>query len=219
MELLIVVAIISILFSILIPALRNVRNRAKSVNCISNLKQIHMISCNYADDNGGMIAPFYDGTYTWNNKLRILGYIGTPELMTCPGIYPHKYDPTNSSAVYGMLYLGGSCMSMNIFANPVVVTHAGGSVAYNSPSSALLFCDSIRDYGSKPRGQFYYVIPSGVTTIHSDYGVAYAAHMKKRINSIFADGHAEEAASSMLYKAKIRQYCELDSDGIFNLSP
>jgi prepilin-type processing-associated H-X9-DG protein/prepilin-type N-terminal cleavage/methylation domain-containing protein len=57
-ELLVVIAIIAILASMLLPALNKAREKAKAVNCKSNLKTCAMILFAYADDFEGAI-PLY----------------------------------------------------------------------------------------------------------------------------------------------------------------
>ena len=55
-ELLVVIAIIAILAAILMPALSQARERAKTSNCTNNLKMLAHSTLQYADDNNGM-AP------------------------------------------------------------------------------------------------------------------------------------------------------------------
>lgn len=52
-ELLVVVAIVSILAAMLVPALKNARESAYAVKCLSNLKQMGALAAVYADDNDG----------------------------------------------------------------------------------------------------------------------------------------------------------------------
>ena len=71
-ELLVVIAIIAILAALLLPALASARNRARTTNCISNLKQWNLAEQIYATDNNDGIPS--DGldrnngdTYPGNN--------------------------------------------------------------------------------------------------------------------------------------------------------
>ncbi len=63
-ELLVVIAIIAILASMLLPALNQAREKAKSIKCTANLKQLELATINYADDYDGYFNP---------RKIRISG--------------------------------------------------------------------------------------------------------------------------------------------------
>ena len=60
-ELLIVVAIISILASLLLPALKSARDKAHAITCLSNMKQVGFGSAQYTGDNDDWLVPNWNG--------------------------------------------------------------------------------------------------------------------------------------------------------------
>jgi prepilin-type N-terminal cleavage/methylation domain-containing protein/prepilin-type processing-associated H-X9-DG protein len=60
-ELLVVVGIISVLISLLLPALNKAREAAKTVSCLSTLRQFGQASANYSAENKGYLHPCYYG--------------------------------------------------------------------------------------------------------------------------------------------------------------
>jgi prepilin-type N-terminal cleavage/methylation domain-containing protein/prepilin-type processing-associated H-X9-DG protein len=94
-ELLVVIAIIAILAGMLLPAMSRAKSKAKSIQCVNNVKQIAMANFMYINDNGGAI-PYRINDSLWMKTL-IDNYAQVAKVRLCP-VAPYDRKKPSGSA-------------------------------------------------------------------------------------------------------------------------
>ena len=122
-ELLVVIAIIAILAALLLPALKNAKDSAKTMVCNSRLKQLFLLSNEYVEYNEGW-APYvswawkskiseYLPTYTYSPSEGSLTVGDVKNLFYCPSAIPipqNKWDGRNCA--FTASYTGSGVMNV-----------------------------------------------------------------------------------------------------------
>ncbi len=86
LELLVVIAVITILAAMLIPAMQEVRFQAQVTTCKNRRRQNYLDVMLYTQDHGGFLPPNFA-------QLADKGYVSGPQLLFCPAFTrPHTKD-------------------------------------------------------------------------------------------------------------------------------
>lgn len=193
-ELLIVIAIIAILASLLLPALKRARDSAMGIKCISNIKQTALATANYLDDNNNSIILAIWGSVdrVWTQYLYDNGYVSNPDMLFCPSYPPQTYpgNPFANSRFNTYGYFAN--FPANLKGPPVTIdgVNSTDTAMYKNvkkPSKLFIYIDSAGIMESKTttyqkQGWKAYAVGTEMA-IHARHG--------KRANSVFFDGHAE----------------------------
>jgi prepilin-type processing-associated H-X9-DG protein/prepilin-type N-terminal cleavage/methylation domain-containing protein len=209
-ELLVVMGIIAVLIALLLPVLGNARESGRSVQCLSNLREMVVACQAYATTNRGFCPPAIQGftrgnlsyadswDYTIVTDLSTFAVTVEPGLLwmgrgdlrihQCPSFFGNAMASNNeyTGYNYNTSYVGrGAYAALSKFDPPAKLAEI------RRAAETILFGDG--EYGSGANKYMRSPLPSGRP---SDVGVprntgTQGFRHRKRTNAAFADGHAD----------------------------
>ena len=144
-ELLMVIGIIAMLAAMLLPSLRNAKEKGKEIACASKQKQIGQAINMYIDDSEGWLLPFSGVSLFMSTTLPYLApnYPGVYEYMckNKENIIYHCPSATPEDSMSGSLYSYGTNEHMHSY-NPPAAWWIQKITKVSYPEKALLLTDA-----------------------------------------------------------------------------
>lgn len=111
MELLVVIALISTLAALLLPALSKSQELGRSTACLGNLRQAGLALQLYTQDNGNRLPFMRDQAIGSTNELPgpdlvLSNYLGNVRVLRCPSDRVQCFEKTGSSYSWNSLLNG-----------------------------------------------------------------------------------------------------------------
>ncbi len=230
-ELLVVIAIIAILAAMLLPALSRAKDRARTVNCKSNCRQVGLAFLLYAADNAERLPPLNTGNWStgvhpdgwWFNVLDEAKYLpptsSSNHIWRCPAVM--DADILSSvTAYYQVAWEGYGPLEGNVETAGIIryalqsdgVTPLGSRKLTELLRPAQIWM--MGDVGVPKVGRFPDSLPAGgyyteIVTKTPDPAMGWRRVLKQpacrhsqRATVTFCDGHTESWSFSDLRQDK-----------------
>ena len=175
-ELLVVIAIIAVLASLLLPALARSKLKARSLQCLSNLKQLGIGCSMYATDNHDLLPETSHQHESW---IGTLGAYGLTNIFFCP-LDTNRNNRVTSYAINDFL-------TPNPFGAPQL--NYSRLTVVPSPSETIHLAETWGNYLGSDHFHFADTSSGGYTVLSFQSQVAVTIH-QGGANYLFADGHA-----------------------------
>ena len=186
-ELLVVIAIIAVLAALLLPALSRASDRARSIQCLNQMKQITLAALLYAGDNDNLFprsqhSAFANGQLPWERAITPgLGATVTTWTNLLNGLYHCPADQQRGRLSYGINYYFELGLQDDYPGKPQTWRKVFLVVR---PARTIFFTEVLTDAD--------HVMPalSWATVADAENDVAWQRHEQKS-NYAFVDGHGE----------------------------
>ncbi len=183
-ELLIVIAIIAILAAMLLPALNKARDKAKSIQCVNNLKQLYICYTNYGDENDRIFPAIVNkwcSNYAWYQVMN--PYINPGQEMSEYNRITWKYRCPAVSVSNGGNTIAQVDLPYNMF-------RCWTTKRITSPSYYIQNTDAFKNPDNN-KFDNYIGCSSGMTKLYPE------PRHNLGVNLLFCDGHVEYARSKL----------------------
>jgi prepilin-type N-terminal cleavage/methylation domain-containing protein/prepilin-type processing-associated H-X9-DG protein len=216
-ELLVVIAIIAILAAILFPVFAQARDKARSISCLSNNKQLATAVYMYAQDYDEYIPVLgvgaeNRGRWTW----QITPYIKNRQVFTCPNTPKNNYDGSQWSdrSSYGWNFVlsaasgygtpnvqGYSLAQIPKPADTIVIGETGYD---NTPGWAMFARDPRKAPASDTRPGYWpqhrHHVAKSNPFQDTQYNIGRQIPTEGQCNYVFLDGHAKSLSVGSAFR-------------------
>ncbi len=223
-ELLVVIAVIAIIAAILFPVFAQAREKARSVSCLSNERQLGLGTLMYAQDYDEMlpIGDSGNGTdpsprHTW--RALILPYVKNTAVYRCPSnqyatafqnLYA-QYYPGDTALGLSISYAGNTWWAQNLdwpfvgHADGVTLAEVDG--APGGPASKIMMGESRVPWPDLAGWSDILHVWDGDTSGHGQF-----QHHLKFLNFAYFDGHSKARRLQETFQGVFDNPMNLETD-------